>query len=89
MKRNIVVIETDNGERFEVKFNPWRKVILVTCLKTNKNLDFISSIKNFMEFLKIPPLEVEEEGIYRDVLYKCRTKEEFQIIMRALKTLDD
>ena len=30
MKRNTVVIETDNGERFEVKFNPWRKVILVT-----------------------------------------------------------
>ncbi len=88
MKRNTVVIETDNGERFEVKFNPWRKVILVTCLKTNRRLDFISPIKNFMGFLKIPLIEVEE-GIYSDVLYKCRTKEEFQIIMSALKTLDD
>ena len=74
MKRNKVVIETDNGERFEVKFNPWR--------------NFISPIKNFMGFLKIPLIEVEE-GIYSDVLYKCRTKEEFQIIMNALKTFDD
>ena len=84
MKRNKVVIETDKGERFEVKFNRWRKVILVTCLKTNRRLDSISPIKNFMGCLKIPLIEVEE-GIYNDVLYKCRTKEEFQIIYERIK----
>ena len=81
--KNKVVITSPKGERFELKFRAFRKEMVVTCLRTTRKLDLISPVRDLMGTTEIP---LVEEGIYSHIVYKCRSKREFQKIVERLRS---